>query len=55
MGQGKWSIAQITKDQTPAEISEKNRILSCGGVLAPNKDHQGLNIGPPRVYVKNSE
>lgn len=41
---------QISREHKTSDVSEKMRILQCGGIVQPVMDVSGISIGPDRVW-----
>ena len=51
----KWQSENLSRDHKPSEEDEKNRIISSGGRVEPNKDEFGNGRGPLRIWMKDEE
>ena len=51
----KWQYENLSRDHKPSEEDEKNRIISNGGRVEPNKDEFGNGRGPLRIWMKEED
>ena len=42
----------LTRDHKPTNEGERKRILQAGGRICPYKDKHGVELGPPRIWLK---
>ena len=53
---GQYNAINLTRDHKPTELDEMKRVLNCGGRIKQFTDSKtGKNIGPERIWLKNSE
>ena len=53
---GQYNAINLTRDHKPTESDEMKRILNSGGRIKQITDSRtGKNIGPERIWLKNSE
>lgn len=53
--QNQWKHTPLSKDHKPDEPGEKKRILERGGRIDTYRDEEGNEMGPFRVWLKDSE
>ena len=51
----KYISINLSRDHKPTEEDEPKRILKKGGRIKPFIDENGIEIGPPRVWVKDDD
>jgi serine/threonine protein phosphatase PrpC len=51
----KYISINLSRDHKPTEEDEAKRILKKGGRIKPFIDENGIEIGPPRVWVKDDD
>ena len=53
---GQYNAINLTRDHKPTELDEMKRILNYGGRIKQFTDSKtGINTGPERIWLKNSE
>ena len=50
-----WSFEQLSRDHTPAEKDEAERIIKYGGEIQKIENEKGILEGPLRIFKKNEK